>query len=124
MTLGFVGDGILRDLPRGLDQYFELRSGSSGSSVPDKKNSANAQKVGKVATVDQRELKKSLERTERSLKRRDEELAKLEGEMGAAEVASDFTRLAQIHGEIQRLKSEKEALELEWLGLMEGLEGK
>ena len=124
VTLGFVGDGILRDLPRGLDQYFELRSGSSG---PDKKNSASTQKVekvGKAVTVDQRELKKAIERAERSLQRRDEELAKLEREMGTAEVASDFNHLAQIHSEIERLKSEKEELELEWLALMEGLEAK
>ena len=124
VTLGFVGDGILRDLPRGLDQYFELRSKSS---VPDKKNSASTQKVekvGKAATVDQRELKKAIERAERSLQRRDEELAKLEREMGTAEVASDFNHLAQIHSEIERLKSEKEELELEWLALMEGLEAK
>ena len=44
--------------------------------------------------------------------------------MGTAEVASDFNHLAQIHSEIERLKSEKEELELEWLALMEGLEGK
>lgn len=44
--------------------------------------------------------------------------------MGSAEVSTDFTRLAQIHEEIERLRREKEALEQEWLALMEGLEGK
>jgi hypothetical protein len=56
--------------------------------------------------------------------RRDEEIKKLEAEMGAVEVASDFARLGQIHQELERLSSEKEALEQEWLALMEGLEGK
>ena len=121
ITLGFVGDGVLRDLPRGLDQYFELRNIST---TPEKK-SPPAVTVSKPAQkIDQRELKKSIEKTERGMARRDEELKKLEAEMGGSEVASDFTRLAQIHEEIARLTSEKEALELEWLALMEGLEGK
>ena len=120
VTLGFVGDGILRDLPRGLDQYFELRSGG-GLEKSEKKNSSPALATIKI---DQRELKKSIEKTERGLARRDEELKKLEVEMGSAEVSTDFARLAQIHEEIERLRREKEALEQEWLALMEGLEGK
>jgi ATP-binding cassette subfamily F protein uup len=120
ITLGFVGDGILRDLPRGLDQYFELRAGG-GSGASEKKSSSSTHSTQKI---DQRELKKSIEKTERGLARRDEEIKKLETEMGAVEVASDFARLGQIHQELERLSSEKEALEQEWLALMEGLEGK
>jgi hypothetical protein len=37
--------------------------------------------------------------------------------------ASDFTHLAIIHGEIERLKGEKEVLEQEWLTLSAELEG-
>jgi ATP-binding cassette subfamily F protein uup len=120
ITLGFVGDGILRDLPRGLDQYFELRAGG-GSGASERKSSSSTHSTQKI---DQRELKKSIEKTERGLARRDEEIKKLEAEMGAVEVASDFARLGQIHQELERLSSEKEALEQEWLALMEGLEGK
>ncbi|MFZ9471923.1 MAG: ABC-F family ATP-binding cassette domain-containing protein [Candidatus Nanopelagicaceae bacterium] len=120
ITLGFVGDGILRDLPRGLDQYFELRSGGG----PDKSEKKNSSPALATIKIDQRELKKSIEKTERGLARRDEELKKLEVEMASAEVSTDFTRLAQIHEEIERLRREKEALEQEWLALMEGLEGK
>ena len=121
ITLGFVGDGVLRDLPRGLDQYFELRNIST---TPEKKSSPATNVTKPTQKIDQRELKKSIEKTERGMARRDEELKKLEAEMGGSAVASDFTRLAQIHEEIARLTSEKEALELEWLALMEGLEGK
>jgi ATP-binding cassette subfamily F protein uup len=121
ITLGFVGDGVLRDLPRGLDQYFELRNISS---TPEKKSATTATITKPAQKIDQRELKKSIEKTERGMARRDEELKKLEAEMESSAVASDFTRLAQIHEEIARLTSEKEALEQEWLSLMEGLEGK
>ena len=121
ITLGFVGDGVLRDLPRGLDQYFELRNIST---TAEKKSAPTATTTKLAQKIDQRELKKSIEKTERGMARRDEELKKLEAEMGSSAVASDFTRLAQIHEEIGRLTSEKEAIEREWLALMEGLEGK
>ena len=103
----------MHDLPRGLDQYFELRA--------PKNEPVKSDSIKKVAKVDQREMKKSIERIERAVSRRDEELQKLQIEMDGA--ATDFTRLAAIHGEIERLQGEKEALEQEWLTLLAQLEG-
>ena len=114
ITLAFVGDSQLRDLPRGLDQYFELRNSS---------NVAASQSVSESIAqpkVDRRELKKSIERVEKSLSRREEQLHKLEQEL--VEVATDYARLAQIHSEIEKLKIEKERLEQEWLTLLAELE--
>ena len=114
ITLAFVGDSQLRDLPRGLDQYFELRNSSKV---------AGAQSVSELTAqpkVDRRDLKKSIERVEKSLSRREEQLHKLEEEL--AEVATDYARLAQIHSEIEQLKIEKESLEQEWLTLLAELE--
>ena len=114
ITLAFVGDSQLRDLPRGLDQYFELRNLA---------NAAGSQSVSEPIAqpkVDRRELKKSIERVEKSLSRREEQLHKLEQEL--VEVATDYARLAQIHSEIELLKIEKENLEQEWLTLLAELE--
>ena len=114
ITLAFVGDSQLRDLPRGLDQYFELRNSA---------NAAGSQSVSEPIAqpkVDRRELKKSIERVEKSLSRREEQLHKLEQEL--VEVATDYARLAQIHSEIEQLKIEKENLEQEWLTLLAELE--
>jgi ATP-binding cassette subfamily F protein uup len=114
VTLGFVGDGVLRDLPRGLDQYFEIRAQGSALTNPQVERS---EKSGKV---DRREVKKNIERIERSVTRREEELAKLESQMSQA--TTDFARLAEIHEEIARLTVEKESLEQEWLSLLAELE--
>ena len=114
ITLAFVGDSQLRDLPRGLDQYFELRNSA---------NAAGSQSVSEPIAqpkVDRRELKKSIERVEKSLSRREEQLHKLEQEL--VEAATDYARLAQIHSEIEQLKIEKENLEQEWLTLLAELE--
>jgi ATP-binding cassette subfamily F protein uup len=67
ITLGFVGDNTLRDLPRGLDQYFELRSKKVNVDVEPTESKVLVEKV------DRRELKKNLERVERSVARRDEQ---------------------------------------------------
>ena len=114
ITLAFVGDSQLRDLPRGLDQYFELRNSA---------NAAGSQSVSEPIAqpkVDRRGLKKSIERVEKSLSRREEQLHKLEQEL--VEAATDYARLAQIHSEIEQLKIEKENLEQEWLTLLAELE--
>jgi ATP-binding cassette subfamily F protein uup len=114
VTLAFVGNSQLRDLPRGLDQYFELRNSS---------NVAGSQSVRESIAqpkVDRRELKKSIERVEKSLSRREEQLHKLEQEL--VEVATDYARLAQIHSEIEQLQKENESLEQEWLALLAELE--
>ena len=104
----------LRDLPRGLDQYFELRNLSSLD------GSESVTATIAQPKVDRRELKKSIERVEKSLSRREEQLHKLEQEL--VEVATDYARLAQIHSEIEQLKIEKENLEQEWLTLLAELE--
>jgi len=118
ITLGLLGDGTLRDLPRGLDQYFELRAKSSVISGKEKIGENRGE--SKSAKVDIRELKKSIERLERSVVRRDEELNKLQSEMD--EASTDFARLSAIHGEIERLQVEKESLEQQWLELLGELE--
>ena len=114
VTLGFVGDGNFRDLPRGLDQYFEIRAEGQRSFT----QSANDKKSSKK--IDTRELKKNIEKIERSVSRREEELSKLNREIDS--VSSDFVRLAELHTEIAKLSHEKEELEHEWLDLLAQLE--
>jgi ATP-binding cassette subfamily F protein uup len=113
ITLGFV-DGLFQDLPRGLEQYFELRAAKS-------KTAPNPEPMNtKSSKIDIREMKKSLERIDRAVSRRTGELQKLRIQMEDA--ASDFSRLTEIQREIERLESEQEALEREWLELITQLE--
>lgn len=117
VTLGFVGDGTLRDLPRGLDQYFEIRNANPLRA----ETKVTFEVIEKSAKIDRREVKKKIERIERAVARRDEELQKLRSEL--ALVATDFTRLSDVHNEIERLSGEKEVLEQEWLDLLAEIEG-
>lgn len=117
VTLGFVGDGTLRDLPRGLDQYFEIRNANHLRA----ETKVTFEVTEKSVKIDRREVKKKIERIERAVARRDEELQKLRSEL--AQVATDFTRLSDVHNEIERLSGEKEVLEQEWLDLLAEIEG-
>ena len=118
ITLGLVGDNRLRDLPRGLDQYFELRAQLNFQINPEREPHDSSTKSAQK--IDRREIKKNVERIERALSRREDEILKLEIEMSEAE--SDFTRLSAIDAELKRLKQEKESLEIEWLDLQGTLE--
>ena len=113
ITLGFI-DGVFRDLPRGLEEYFELRAAKSEiTRIPESMTT-------KASKIDIREMKKSVERIDRAVSRRTDELQKLRVQM--EEAASDFSRLTEIQREIERLESEQEVLEREWLELITQLE--
>ena len=116
VTLGFVGDGILRDLPRGLDQYFELRQ--------QKREPTNARATSTTIDkkIDSREIRKNIDRLEKAITRREQTLSNLQEDMNGA--ATDFARLSEIQSEIEKIQSEKEALEREWMESMEALEGR
>ena len=104
--VGLLGDGQLRDLPRGVDQYLEDRARAlrGGSSQGEKKVSS-AQR--------ERLLKKDLARVERQLSKAREKLEILKSEQ--SESSFDANRLIEIANEITSIESELVQREEEWL---------
>lgn len=104
--VGLLGDGQLRDLPRGVDQYLEDRARAlrGGSSQGEKKVSS-AQR--------ERLLKKDLARVERQLVKAREKLITLKSEH--SEASFDANRLIEIVNEITSIESELVQREEEWL---------
>ena len=104
--VGLLGDGQLRDLPRGVDQYLEDRARAlrGGSSQGEKKvSSAQTERL----------LKKDLARVERQLSKAREKLATLRSEQ--SEASFDANRLIEIANEITSIESELVQREEEWL---------
>jgi len=104
--VGLLGDGELRDLPRGVDQYLEDREKSltvqSGTSM------------GKISNAaQQRTLKKDLTRVERQIEKAREKLAALKAEQESA--SFDAPRLIEIATEMATIESELATREEEWL---------
>jgi ATP-binding cassette subfamily F protein uup len=104
--VGLLGDGQLRDLPRGVDQYLEDRAKSLSPQT-----SSGTGKVSNAAQ--QRTLKKDLTRVERQIEKAREKLAALKSEQDTA--SFDAQRLTEIASEIASLESELATREEEWL---------
>ena len=104
--VGLLGDGQLRDLPRGVDQYLEDRAKSLSPQT-----SSGTGKVSNAAQ--QRTLKKDLTRVERQIEKAREKLAALKSEQEGA--SFDAQRLTEIASEIASLESELATREEEWL---------
>jgi ABC transport system ATP-binding/permease protein len=99
------GDGTLRHLPGGVDDYL---------------NAVKPAEPPVAATVresktDPRQAKKDLARVERQL----DKLAQREQRLHArlAENATDFAKVAELDGELRELTAERTVLEEEWLVL-------
>jgi ATP-binding cassette subfamily F protein uup len=104
--VGLLGDGQLRDLPRGVDQYLEDRSRSlKGGS------SQGGKKVSSAQT--ERLLKKDLARVERQIAKAREKLVELKSQQN--EASSDAHRLIEIATDIAAIESELVQREEEWL---------
>jgi ATP-binding cassette subfamily F protein uup len=113
--VGLLGDKNVRDLPRGVDEYLELRHEAlqPDISAPKEKKTSSA--------AEERQLKKDKVRLERQMEKADSRIAELEGEQEGA--SFDAERLLEITNEIAQLRGEKNRLEEEWLQVTVLLEG-
>jgi ATP-binding cassette subfamily F protein uup len=113
--VGLLGDLQLRDLPRGVDEYLELRHKQSlfAQSSDTKPKSSNA--------AEERQLKKDLARVEKQIEKGKAEVlritAELELGMASAEVLLELTE------SLAKIESELASREEEWLSITLALEG-
>jgi ATP-binding cassette subfamily F protein uup len=112
---GLLGDKVLRDLPRGVDQYLEQRAVSSAPSTE------SSSKEGSTSSAAQlRQLKKDLTRVERQVAKGKERLAQLKSELEAAAFSPE--KLLELSAEIATVESELVVREEEWLEITLALE--
>jgi len=105
--VGLLGDGKLRDLPRGVDQYLEQRLTSISKTVED------AKEISVSSAAEQRLLKKDLARVERQIQKAKEKVLELEAALEAA--AFNPEELIKIGAELEKLRNELNFREEEWL---------
>ena len=111
---GLVGDKVLRDLPRGIDQYLENRAISSNKSLPESKATPS------TGAAQERQLKKDLMRVERQVTKSKERLVQLKAELEAA--AFDSGKLLELSEEISKVEADLAQREEEWLEITLALE--
>ena len=112
--VGLLGDSAVRDLPRGVDEYLELRYEAMSTPVL-------AQKERKSSSAaEERQLKKDKVRLERQMEKADLRIAQLRAEQEAS--AFESSDLIEIEKELEKIFLEKENLEQEWLQVMLSLD--
>jgi ATP-binding cassette subfamily F protein uup len=113
--VGLLGDLQLRDLPRGVDEYLELRRNQlvSSTSSAGKTKSSNA--------AEERQLKKDLTRVERQIEKGKAEVIRLTQEQEA--FAMDAAKLIEISEQLATVSAELATREEEWLSITMALEG-
>ena len=112
--VGLLGDKSVRDLPRAVDEYLELRQHAMNQQtvVQKEKKSSSA--------AEERQLKKDKVRLERQMEKADMRINQLLAEQEAA--AFESSNLIEIERELEKIVLEKENLEQEWLQVMLSLD--
>jgi ATP-binding cassette subfamily F protein uup len=108
--VALLGDGRVRDLPGGVDQYLELRraaleqpAGVAGTAAPSTPSDAG----------EQRAARKEMSRLERAISRLQAREDKLHAEL--AEKATDHEAVLALDAELRDVVAERESLEEQWL---------
>ena len=120
LFVGVMGDGSVRNLPRGIEQYLELRQGQSASHFSTDSGAGDSDKpVEALSAAKRRELSKDLSRAERAIERLDKQISALHADM--EQESTDFVRIAELDSQLRPLVAEKEALENTWLEISDQL---
>ncbi len=129
--MAMLGDGSLRDLPGGVEQYLDLRRSMSSApraatrtakperNPPGGKTAASATPLAIAAQT--REARKAVERLDRQLATLTRRESEVHVEMVAS--ATDASAMLRLSGDLSTLHTEKEALEMQWLEAAELAEG-
>ncbi len=120
--VALLGDGAIRDLPGGVEQYLELRRAATGTARPVAAAGASAagstdDAASAPSAADQRAARKEVQRVERRLGKIAELEARLHEKMAAQ--ATDHQAVQQLDAELRALAEERDALEELWLAAAE-----
>jgi ATPase subunit of ABC transporter with duplicated ATPase domains len=121
--VGLLGDGRLRDLPGGVDEYLALRSLGPAAGAPTTARAAAAVGPGSPAgpgAAVVRSARKEAARVERQLERAESEIARLHAELAAH--ATDAVAVLRLDGELRRASEARDVLEERWLEVMSVVE--
>ena len=123
--MALLGDGRLRDLPGGVDQYLELRhaapslqvTGAAASPAVSRESGGGPGRSEAAL----RQARKDLSRIERQISKLDGQKRKLQAQMddAGAQPETDFDHLADLNAKLAALQLETEDLEAQWMAAAE-----
>ena len=114
------GDGSLRHVPGGIDQYLAERPAAATPAESARPSTPTPGAARRAAGAERRAARREVARIERALDALGARDAELQQAMAAA--ATDAGRLHALSQELTAVGGERERLEAEWLELSEALE--
>ena len=118
--VALMGDGRLRELPGGVEQYLELRHAQSaavGAEVAREAASTATVAAAGPSAAELRDARKEMARVEKQLARLSEREERLHAAM--VEAATDHARVLELNTQLREVVDEREGLELAWLAAAE-----
>lgn len=118
--VALMGDGRLRELPGGVEQYLELRHAQSaavGAEVAREAASTATVAAAGPSAAELRDARKEMARVEKQLARLGEREERLHAAM--VEAATDHARVLELNTQLREVVDEREELELAWLAAAE-----
>ncbi|MDN4612560.1 ABC-F family ATP-binding cassette domain-containing protein [Arthrobacter burdickii] len=123
--MALLGDGRLRDLPGGVDQYLELRKAAGPLTATGSAASPaiSGGSTGNSSEAELRQARKDLARIERQITKVDAQKGKLQEQMNdaGAKPDADFEHISGLNLRLQELQAEIEDLEAQWMEAAEVL---
>jgi ABC transport system ATP-binding/permease protein len=119
-----MGDGLLRHLPGGIEQYLELRRADEAALEAAQASAASAavpDSTPRLSGGAARDLRREIARLERQLDRLTERETELHDAMAAA--ATEPSKLQSLNADLRALADERDETEAAWLEAQERLEG-
>ena len=112
--VGLLGDGTLRDLPKGIDEYLELRKAIVGSVLPIQKSKS----FSSLAEIQR--VKKNIIKFEKQIQKLSQEEQELNDQL--EEAAFDHETLVELTNKIDKIRGLKNSIEEEWMNASAELE--
>ena len=111
-----MGDGQIKQLPNGVDQYLQMRAASkqaASKSTGDPEPTPRPDSGGQVNAAAERQARKTITRVEKQLEKLADRESAVHAEM--ADSASDHQRLIALNEELGQLSEQRLELETAWL---------
>ena len=112
--VGLLGNGTLRDLPRGIDEYLELRKAMVGNKPPIQKSKSPS------SVTEIQMLKKNIAKYEKQIQKLSQEEQELNSRLEVA--VFDHEVLMELTSKIGKVQELKFLIEEEWINASAELE--
>ena len=112
--VGLLGNGALQDLPRGIDEYLELRQAIASDKVPIQKLKSSS------SLAEIQRVKKNIAKYEKQIQKLSQEEQDLSSRL--EEAAFDHEVLMELTSKIDKVREIKFSIEAEWMNASAELE--